>query len=203
MPHAAVVCDVGVSLGELAAATVDHGKPEDIHAFQIRAFDDLLLFCAAASARVRCSPCRACSQCDVELGVLFVVCQSRALTFDGASWNPAQIQVLDMSKQRLQVQLRIRCCGIMSAKETGCSVCFVLQWANFSPLVNLRELNLVSNELTNITSTGLSACTTLHVLLLAGNKIATEENLHYLSFLPALDVVDLRDNPVMVISHAR
>lgn len=77
------------------------------------------------------------------------------------------------------------------------------QWANFSPLVNVRELNLVSNELTDITTMGLSCCTTLHVLLLSGNRIAAEANLHYLSFLPALDIVDLRDNPVMAISHAR
>jgi hypothetical protein len=74
-----------------------------------------------------------------------------------------------------------------------------LSLCDFRPFVNLEELNLANNKITDITNMGLDELKRLRVLDISNNLISTglKELAFYLEKMKALECVAVRGNPVL------
>ncbi len=79
----------------------------------------------------------------------------------------------------------------------------LLQAVAFSPLSELRSLDLSNNLLTSLLDSGLSACGSLEALRVANNRLADPEHAKYFALLPALKVLDVRGNPFAAAPRTR
>jgi len=95
-----------------------------------------------------------------------------------SSWQPAQLVMLALPKQGLT-------------------------YFNVDGLVNLEYLDLSNNMIREIRGIGLEKCHALQHLNLKRNQIQRRENLKAFGFLPCLQYLMLRGNPVTKLSDYR
>ena len=69
--------------------------------------------------------------------------------------------------------------------------------------MSLKSLDVSGNGLTSLFESGLTGCTRLEVLNLAGNSLGDPAHSKYFGLLPALKVLDTRGNPFAADKRAR
>lgn len=71
-----------------------------------------------------------------------------------------------------------------------------LQEIHVGSLVNLQELDVSRNALSDLTHTGLAACRSLCILDVSDNAVGNDVSVEYLSLLPSLLDLRLNNNPL-------